>query len=380
MAMYLKVIKVNLLVFLCLVGVGSADAQNIIIKGRVVDAETNKPVEFANLGVVGTYMGTASDFNGYYELEVGESFANYKVQISAVGYKVKEFTVDELYVLNDESIKLFSQTYGIQQVDVKADSKRLYGILKTASNIITDSYEKGYATNVYFNQVMNGNKTEAVIAYSDEAGYGNRSLASAYESRNFEATEVRCDFDVTPIKKGIIYADELLGFDIVRQRGNILDIAFVDQYDLTLAEEIVIDGDSVWVINYKLNKPDIAKTGDAYCKDYQGQILIRQNDYSVVRNELSFVSKSFFHAGRNAYRETGNVDYKCKVTAEYRKTATGKYALGKVLYDGDSAETQLKMEWLVYDYRAFEKSTGKSFYVDGESNKDFWQRFSLPAN
>lgn len=370
----------SLLVVLGLINVG-IQAQNVELKGRVVDAETNRPVEFANIGVVGTYMGTASDFDGYYELEVGESFANYKVQISAVGYKVKEFTVDELHVLKGESIKLFSQTYGIQQVDVKADSKRLYGILKTAANIIEDSYEKPYAAKVYWKQNINNRITEADVLYSDSKGYGNRTLSAAFEAQNYTANEVRRDFEVNPLKEGMLLINDILAFDVVRQRGNVLDVDFVDEYQLELAEETVIDNDSVWVIKYQLDKPDLAKTGDAYCQEYKGLIIIRQRDYSVVRNELEFASKGYFHAGRNAYRDTkGAPDYAGKVIVNYRQTDNSKYALSKISYTAKSEKTSLDAEWIVYNYTPYKEAGRKSFYSNKETDKDFWSRFTLPAD
>jgi len=379
--MLIKNVKSVLVFILLSVGV-AATAQTIDIKGRIVDAETNKPVEFANIGVVGTYLGTASDFDGYYNLSVGEEFVKYKVQISAVGYQVKEFTVDELYVLNNEPIKLFPQTYGIQQVEVKADSKRLYGIIKTAANVIEDSYEDTYGAHVYFNQSINKEKTEAVIAYGDRAGYGDRSLVSAYDKRQYKVEEARRNYEVTPLKKGLIYASDILAFDIVRQRGNVLDVDFVDAYKLSLKDEAVIHGDSVWVIEYELENPDLAKTGDAYCKSYKGLVFIRQKDYAVLRNELEFSSNDFFHAGRDAYREgDSSADtYSCKVITDYAKTNNDKLALRKVDYSGSSTKNTISMEWIVYDYSDKAKTeVAKSFYSDKTQNADFWGRFEIPS-
>ena len=355
-------------------------AQSVDVKGRIVDAETNSPVEFANIGVEGTYLGTASDFGGFYNLTVGDEFMKFKVQISAVGYQVKELTVDELYALNGAQIKLFPRTYGIQQVEVKADSKRLYGIVKTASNIIEDSYEGAYSASVYLSQEANGDKTEAVIRYSDEAGYGDRSLVSAFDNRQYEVLEIRRDFEVSPIKKGMIYANDIQAFDIARRRGNVLDVDFVNAYKLELKDEAVIDGDSVWLIQYNLEQPDVAKTGDAYCQSYKGLIYIRQKDYTVVRNELEFVSKGFFHAGRDAYREKSALsgDYTCKVITNYAKIDGGKNALRKIVYSGSSADTSLKLEWIVYNYSDKKSGVAKSFYSDKAMNKDFWSRFTLP--
>ena len=359
-----------------------AIAQSEDINGRVVDAETNKPVEFANIGVVGTYLGTASDFDGYYNLSVGDDFMKYKVQISAVGYQVKELTVGELFALNNGQVKLFPQTYGIQQVEIKADSKRLYGILKTASNVIGDSYRGAYSASVYLSQELNGEKTEAVINYSDESGYGDRSLVSAFEKRQYEVVEVRRNFEVSPLQGGMIYASDLLAFDVVRQRGNVLDVDFVNEYTLKLKDETIVDGDSVWVIQYSLKKPDLAKTGDAYCKSYGGLIYVCQKDYTVLRNELEFISEGFSHAGRDAYRAEGasSADYTCKVTTNYEKKGNGENALRKVMYEGSSVDTKLKMEWVVYNYADKKAGIKKSFYTDKEMNSDFWSRFTLPKD
>ncbi|MCT4589481.1 MAG: carboxypeptidase-like regulatory domain-containing protein [Carboxylicivirga sp.] len=368
------------LMFVCFALVSVAVGQNVTLKGRVVDAETNKPVEFANIGVVGTYMGTASDFDGYYTLEIGESYNNYKVQISAVGYKVKEFTVDELNVLSGEAIKLFSQTYGLKQVDVKADSKRLYGILKTASNIIADSYEEAYAAKVFLSQELNDKKIEAVIDFTDQSGYGSRSLVDAFENRNYELKEVRSNFDVKPLKQGLIYSDGILSYDIVRQRGNVLDVDFVDDYKLKLLEETVVEGDSVWVIAYTLDETDLARTGNVYCNKYEGNIMIRQKDYSVVRNELNIVSNGFFHAGRDAYKDNASdKEYKTNVVSYYKATKNNKYALSKVVYKGVSGDTNLAMDWIVYDFGAFKDGKAKTFFTSGESDDDFWKRYSLPS-
>lgn len=357
-------------------------SQNIELHGQIVDAETNEAIEFANIGVVGTYMGTASDFNGHYQLTVGESFKNYKVQISAVGYLVKEFTVDELFVLKGEGIKLFPQTYGIQQVEVKADSKRLYGILKTASNLIEDSYSKAYSAQAYYKQVVSEKTTEAVVYYADSKGYGNRSLASANDSKGFDIVEVRKDFEASPIQSGLVHINELLMFDIVRQRGNVLDKDFVDDYKLSLIEEAKLDGDSVWVIKYELDNPDVAKTGDAYCEQYNGIIYVNQKDYAIIRNEINFISNGFFHAGRDAYRSVSDqtLDYTVKVIANYRKGEDDKYALSKIKYNGSGGSDSNELQWIIYKVDASIKAVDKqSFYADKDEDEDFWNRFTLPA-
>ena len=59
-------------------------SQNGSIKGLVEDA--NGPVAFANVGLVGTSFGVATDVNGKYALD-NVPAGKYTIQISNVGFK-----------------------------------------------------------------------------------------------------------------------------------------------------------------------------------------------------------------------------------------------------------------------------------------------------
>nr|WP_321411659.1 carboxypeptidase-like regulatory domain-containing protein [uncultured Carboxylicivirga sp.] len=358
---------------------GSAFAQNMTLKGVVIDAETNKPVEFANLGVVGSFMGTATDFNGLFELTISEEYKNYTVRISAVGYLPKELKAYELMSLQGVKVKMIQQSYGIDQVEVKAESKRLYGIIKTAANMISDNYEEAYSSRVYFSQLVNENqKTEMALKYFDEKGYGDRSFSNAYENRGYEVQEVRRNFEQKPIVKGMLRTDDLLEFDIVRVRGNVLDISVVDKFDLELVEQENQNTDSIWVIKYTLNKPAFDATGDEQVIDYKGVIYISSKDYAVIRNELEVKSKGYHYAGRSSGLVSENQNYEYKVVTSYRKTSNNKYALSKIEYSGTGSE-KLKMDWVSYDYTSGSKQgVDRTYYSTSQTNEDFWMRFEIP--
>ena len=52
-----------LTIILSLIVIGSF-AQNGVVKGKIVDAQTNEPLPFVNIAVLGTQTGTASDLDG----------------------------------------------------------------------------------------------------------------------------------------------------------------------------------------------------------------------------------------------------------------------------------------------------------------------------
>ena len=73
-------------------------AQNdgrIRVKGIVLDETTRQPIAFANIGIIGTAAGAASDMDGWFELIVSEKLATYMMRVSAVGYASAEMKVYE---------------------------------------------------------------------------------------------------------------------------------------------------------------------------------------------------------------------------------------------------------------------------------------------
>lgn len=67
-------------------------AQQGVVKGRVFDAINNDPLPFANVVIKGTDIGTTTDGEGKYELQVEPGL--YNIEASFVGYKAKtEFEV-----------------------------------------------------------------------------------------------------------------------------------------------------------------------------------------------------------------------------------------------------------------------------------------------
>jgi hypothetical protein len=79
--------KLKWLLFALLIyGSGGIMAQNIQLKGVVKDAFSNEPLEFVNVVVYNTTMGTTTDSLGYFRINLpNEGFA--QLQLSFLGYK-----------------------------------------------------------------------------------------------------------------------------------------------------------------------------------------------------------------------------------------------------------------------------------------------------
>ena len=95
---YLKAIQRFQIVFLCLLGISnSLEAQDKIVKGRIIDTETKQPISYVNIGVYQKNIGTVSDEKGQFEFAFSaNSFANDSIIFSHIGYQTVKYSISQL--------------------------------------------------------------------------------------------------------------------------------------------------------------------------------------------------------------------------------------------------------------------------------------------
>jgi hypothetical protein len=109
----------NLLLFF-LVIYSCADCFSQVIKGRILEINTNKPVDLASVYFNGTFLGTKSDQNGYFEIEIPKEYP-YPLVISSIGYysvTLRKFSADTSLL-----VYLTPKVYKLQEIVVKAHSR-----------------------------------------------------------------------------------------------------------------------------------------------------------------------------------------------------------------------------------------------------------------
>ena len=83
--------RLTFLLFCLLLGIGMANAQTTKVTGTVISAEDNEPIIGASIVVKGTTIGTVTDFNGAFSLDVPSSAKT--LVVSYVGMKTQEIEV-----------------------------------------------------------------------------------------------------------------------------------------------------------------------------------------------------------------------------------------------------------------------------------------------
>lgn len=90
--------------FTCLMLVATTVGICQSLTATIYDLETNLPLPFVNVGLVGKGLGTVSDQEGFFSLNLSRQHQSDTLRISLVGYEAQEFRVSE-------ALKTFSESH-----------------------------------------------------------------------------------------------------------------------------------------------------------------------------------------------------------------------------------------------------------------------------
>lgn len=121
------------------------------LKGSVVDKATGQPVVYANVGIVGKDLGTATDDAGQFSFEVPESMLTDTLMISMIGYEPFKVNAAQ-YGQSQETmvVRLTETTHTLDEVVVKS---RTYQQRRLGNNIKGRSVKAGFSENILGNEM-----------------------------------------------------------------------------------------------------------------------------------------------------------------------------------------------------------------------------------
>lgn len=98
----------------------SAIGQAQVWTGRVLDAETREPLSYVNVGVVNQGIGTVSDENGNFRLDLSQAKDRDRIRISFIGYEDLEMAKSECMKLpRTDDYYLNKRSYDLSAVVVR---------------------------------------------------------------------------------------------------------------------------------------------------------------------------------------------------------------------------------------------------------------------
>lgn len=99
------------------------NAQSIDIQGFLMDAKTQKPVQYANIGIAEKNIGTVTDENGRFVLAVPDSLTKHDLTFSRIGYQKKTVAVNS-FGKHADTLLLVPEIYELQEVTVSVGKMR----------------------------------------------------------------------------------------------------------------------------------------------------------------------------------------------------------------------------------------------------------------
>lgn len=89
-----------------------------VISGVVVNDKNGETIEYTNIGIVGKDVGTVSDYQGKFSLDISSQYDDDSLLFSSIGYFPKQIKVSELRKGNAK-VALMEKVYEIKPVVVK---------------------------------------------------------------------------------------------------------------------------------------------------------------------------------------------------------------------------------------------------------------------
>ena len=89
-----------------------------VITGLVIDSNTQKPIPYVGIGILHKSIGTVSDFNGNFSLDVASAIKTDTMRFSTIGYANLDIPVSNLNK-HSGSYKLAEQAQNINEVVIK---------------------------------------------------------------------------------------------------------------------------------------------------------------------------------------------------------------------------------------------------------------------
>ena len=380
----MKIKSYLLILFLIVLFLPAVAKKTVKISGVIMDKQTKELLPFVNIRIAGTTQGTASDYEGYFEMEVDTSLSSKRLFFSAIGYNATTISIDRYLKYNINTVRLEPKSYGLDGIVISTESKVLYKIMNDAASSISSnyynqpfSYQALYQCE-YFESDSSAKKRDALVNIYDGNGYGKRY--DAYKVVNYDFVNVIRNFEINSLSDGTTLMDELLELDIVRNPNNVLNSEFLFEYDLSLEGEEIYNGDSVWVIGYQLSNPEVSRSGDFYAELYQGKIYISKTNNVVYKNELQVKSSRHSLQGRSVATNESNaqsdVTYNC-ITL-YQKL-NDKYILDRISITKDFVDLNGATVKNISSLRIINTETqapiaikNRCYFEDLISDPDFW--------
>ena len=261
------------------------------ISGRVVEKDGKTAIAFASVTIGGEYIGTMTNREGNFDLNIPYSLRKSDIVVRSLGYQQKMVSVNEL--LKDPVIRLQDESIRLREIQVKPNDPK--AILQQFRNNIKNNYVDEPQLMVTFYREtarQDGNYVgvwEAAMEilktpYYDSAPDRVRFLKGRKADLNRKPKEVLLKVQGGPLGINLL--------DIVKNPETFLSPEYEYLYKYRFEQPEIINGRVTWVIRFER-----VEETDFPC--FNGKMLIDADSYALAGAEYSYDKKSLKINGRS---------------------------------------------------------------------------------
>ena len=363
--------------------------QYLSLNGAVKNRETDQGIPFANIAIKDQPIGINTNEEGSFQLNIEKEYLRDTLVVSCIGYKSKQFVIEDFLKRNGQVIYLKDTTYELTNILITSIPAK--EIVQRALNNIPKNYpEKPYMLQGFYRTAFRENDRyvrllEAALNIYDE-GFGTKDGIST------EFIKLRKSIDYRKFRwtEGANYLASFIAGDFVRnQDGSIRDL--FGRWDFAVTGITYQDNDEVFVITGYIPTKDNHE-------NYQCQLFIRIKDYAILQLNYDYAWDPKYFPGvradsadfkrTNVHVKTFYREYRKKLylSYQYREAKWNIYNMARPKETASVME--IHDELLVHKVKANHKKQpdekineyGDIYKKVNSYDKRFWKRYNKPVD
>lgn len=319
-----------------------ANAQNVAVRGFVLDKQTNQPLSLCAVQVKNSQLGALTEDNGFFELPLPVTNLTDSVKISFIGYLPK--TISIAGYKQGDTLKIYLETAIETKQEAVIIAENAKGVLLKAitnlkQNLFRDSiiqtgfYRQFHKENGTFVRLMEADISVAINC-KDPYMYSFHELIQTNQQRRSE------DYETNGDKHGDHLVDLLKENPFSYNKSTFLNPKNLDFF----APKFEKEDSNEYIIKTQYKESSSAKLERA-------RIWVQKGTYAITRIEVEKFPNPYYVKSRYAY------DSRWKLVNE-----TDVVQLTR--YNGKFVVSSLER---VYNHHVLNRQTGQVDYVVEES-------------
>ncbi|HEX3006693.1 MAG TPA: carboxypeptidase-like regulatory domain-containing protein [Bacteroidales bacterium] len=253
----------------------------VTVKGKIIDANTKKPIPYTNIYLTNSNIGTISNNDGEFILKVPRNNVNAPIRISYMGYKNQDLTIEQIEMKNN-LIELSTEVVTLKELVIRSNDPQ--NLIRSAIHNIPVNYGTApYLCTAFYRESVMQNKSYVGLAEAVLNIYKSK-YNNEFESDRVKVYKGRKSQDV---KKMDTIMFKLQGghqavvlLDLAKNPETFMTEQYFNDYEFKPVNITNIEGRQTYVIEFT-QRESIQEPL------YEGKLYIDLNSLAIRRAEFS---------------------------------------------------------------------------------------------